>query len=98
MDCSSLARSRSRGFVSISKTLTKRWSQDTSSVVGAAARYGPQALAIGTTVKLTRALWIVPVSLITATYMRGAAKREGRPGQQAKVKIHGSFSCCLEPL
>jgi len=35
---------------------------DTSSVVGAAAAYGTQALAIGTTVKLARALWIVPVS------------------------------------
>ncbi|MCF6179821.1 MAG: putative sulfate exporter family transporter [Geopsychrobacter sp.] len=33
---------------------------DTSSVVGAAAAYGPTALAIGTTVKLTRAIWIVP--------------------------------------
>ena len=33
---------------------------DTSSVVGAAAHYGPQALTIGTTVKLARALWIVP--------------------------------------
>lgn len=60
---------------------------DTSSVVGAAARFGPQALAIGTTVKLARALWIVPVSLITAAYMRGVAKRDGRPGHQAKVKI-----------
>ena len=36
---------------------------DTSSVVGAAARYGPVALVVGTTVKLTRALWIVPVAL-----------------------------------
>lgn len=36
---------------------------DTSSVVGASAKYGQQALAIGTTVKLARALWIVPVSL-----------------------------------
>jgi uncharacterized integral membrane protein (TIGR00698 family) len=35
---------------------------DTSSVVGAAAIYGTQALAIGTTVKLTRALWILPLS------------------------------------
>lgn len=35
---------------------------DTSSVVGATARYGAVALAVGTTVKLTRALWIVPVS------------------------------------
>ena len=39
---------------------------DTSSVVGAAAKYGVQALQIGTTVKLARALWIVPVAMITA--------------------------------
>ena len=35
---------------------------DTSSVVGAAAKYGAVALAVGTTVKLARALWIVPMS------------------------------------
>ena len=40
---------------------------DTSSVVGAATRYGAQALVIGTTVKLARALWIVPLALGTAT-------------------------------
>jgi uncharacterized integral membrane protein (TIGR00698 family) len=39
---------------------------DTSSVVGATARYGAVALAVGTTVKLARALWIVPVSIVTA--------------------------------
>ena len=39
---------------------------DTSSVVGAAAKYGAQALIIGTTVKLARALWIVPLALGTA--------------------------------
>ena len=44
---------------------------DTSSVVGAAAKYGVQALSIATTVKLTRALWIVPLSLATAL-VRGA--------------------------
>lgn len=60
---------------------------DTSSVVGAAAKYGPQALAIGTTVKLARALWIVPVSLITAAYMGRAAKVDGRTGHPAKIKI-----------
>ncbi len=37
---------------------------DTSSVVGAAATFGATALAIGTTVKLTRALWIAPISLL----------------------------------
>jgi uncharacterized integral membrane protein (TIGR00698 family) len=36
---------------------------DTSSVVGAASHYGALALTVGTTVKLTRALWIVPVSV-----------------------------------
>ena len=39
---------------------------DTSSVVGAASKYGPQALLIGTTVKLARALWIVPLALAIA--------------------------------
>jgi uncharacterized integral membrane protein (TIGR00698 family) len=36
---------------------------DTSSVVGAAKAFGPEALTIGTTVKLVRALWIVPLTL-----------------------------------
>jgi uncharacterized integral membrane protein (TIGR00698 family) len=44
---------------------------DTSSVVGAAAKYGAEALAIATTVKLARALWIVPLALGTAM-VRGA--------------------------
>ena len=47
---------------------------DTSSVVGAAAKYGQQALAIGTTVKLARALWIVPVSMITAFLVKSKAR------------------------
>jgi uncharacterized integral membrane protein (TIGR00698 family) len=41
---------------------------DTSSVVGASAKYGAAALAIGTTVKLARALWIVPVTVATAVF------------------------------
>lgn len=36
---------------------------DTSSVVGAALQYGPEALDVATTLKLARALWIIPVSL-----------------------------------
>ncbi|MGA8160999.1 MAG: putative sulfate exporter family transporter, partial [Acidobacteriaceae bacterium] len=47
---------------------------DTSSVVGAAARYGSVALAIATTVKLARALWIVPISVGTALVRRSHAK------------------------
>lgn len=39
---------------------------DTSSVVGASAKYGNEALQIATTVKLARALWIAPIALIFA--------------------------------
>ncbi|MFV8332899.1 YeiH family protein [Flavobacterium sp. XS2P14] len=39
---------------------------DTSSVVGAASKFGTEALQIATTVKLARALWIIPIALITA--------------------------------
>ncbi|MGH9501447.1 MAG: YeiH family protein [Terriglobales bacterium] len=47
---------------------------DTSSVVGAAAKYGAVALAVGTTVKLARALWIVPMSLGTALIKHARAR------------------------
>jgi uncharacterized integral membrane protein (TIGR00698 family) len=47
---------------------------DTSSVVGAAAKYGASALQVGTTVKLARALWIVPLSLATAIAKGAKAK------------------------
>jgi uncharacterized integral membrane protein (TIGR00698 family) len=47
---------------------------DTSSVVGATAKYGPTALAVGTTVKLARALWIVPLSLVTAVTFKSKAR------------------------
>jgi uncharacterized integral membrane protein (TIGR00698 family) len=46
---------------------------DTSSVVGAAAKYGTAALAIATTVKLTRALWIVPLAVGTALFRKSKA-------------------------
>ena len=39
---------------------------DTSSVIGATARFGAEALQIATTVKLARALWIVPLTIATA--------------------------------
>ena len=47
---------------------------DTSSVVGATAKYGATALAVGTTIKLARALWIVPLSLVTAVAMKSKAR------------------------
>jgi uncharacterized integral membrane protein (TIGR00698 family) len=53
---------------------------DTSSVVGAATKYGPQALVIGTTVKLARALWIVPLALATAAILRRRSKNTANAG------------------
>ncbi len=47
---------------------------DTSSVVGATAKFGAVALAVGTTVKLARALWIVPVSVATSLVRKSRAK------------------------
>ena len=47
---------------------------DTSSVVGATAKYGALALAVGTTVKLARALWIVPLSVGTAVARKSKAR------------------------
>jgi uncharacterized integral membrane protein (TIGR00698 family) len=52
---------------------------DTSSVVGAASKYDAnfplaQALIVGTTVKLARALWIVPLALGTAAVKRSKSK------------------------
>ncbi|HEY2823509.1 MAG TPA: putative sulfate exporter family transporter [Candidatus Acidoferrum sp.] len=47
---------------------------DTSSVVGAASKYGAEALIVGTTVKLARALWIVPLALGTAAVKRSKSK------------------------
>ncbi len=49
---------------------------DTSSVVGAGARYGAVALTIATTVKLARALWIVPLTLGTASVRSWLRRRE----------------------
>lgn len=58
----------------LSETQFGLWSalaiHDTSSVVGATAKYGAVALAVGTSVKLARALWIVPVSIATAVVKR----------------------------
>ncbi|RIJ34086.1 YeiH family protein [Pontibacter oryzae] len=51
---------------------------DTSSVVGAAAKYGDEALQLATTLKLTRALWIVPMVLVS-----GMAFKSG----EAKAKV-----------
>jgi len=43
---------------------------DTSSVVGAANKYGAEALQVATTVKLARALWIIPVAFLTTIFFK----------------------------
>lgn len=48
---------------------------DTSSVVGAANKYGTEALQVATTVKLARALWIIPVALITAVVFKNKSSK-----------------------
>jgi len=64
--------------VHLSQTQFGLWAalaiHDTSSVVGAGAKYGPTALAVGTTVKLARALWIVPLAIATAMLKKSDAK------------------------
>jgi uncharacterized membrane protein YadS len=44
-------------------------------VVGAGAAYGEEALMVATTIKLTRALWIVPVALLTSFLFKSEGKR-----------------------
>lgn len=48
---------------------------DTSSVVGAASAYGSEALLTATTLKLARALWIIPVAFISALIFKGDSKK-----------------------
>jgi uncharacterized integral membrane protein (TIGR00698 family) len=55
---------------------------DTSSVVGAANKYGAEALQVATTVKLARALWIIPISLLTIFFFNKESRNAG-----AKIKI-----------
>lgn len=48
---------------------------DTSSVVGAGAAYGEEALEVATTIKLTRALWIIPLALATSLIFKSKDSR-----------------------
>ena len=52
---------------------------DTSSVVGAGAAYGEEALQVATTIKLTRALWIIPLALATSFIFRSGGKKVSIP-------------------
>lgn len=52
---------------------------DTSSVVGAGAAYGEEALRVATTIKLTRALWIIPVAILTSFIFKSKGRRVSIP-------------------
>jgi len=52
---------------------------DTSSVVGAAAKFGPHALEVATTVKLARALWIIPVAFASTFIFKNRSKKISMP-------------------
>jgi uncharacterized integral membrane protein (TIGR00698 family) len=60
---------------------------DTSSVVGAGARFGAVALTVATTVKLARALWIVPLVLVTAAVRTARARTEAGSTAAKKPQI-----------
>lgn len=52
---------------------------DTSSVVGAGSAFGEEALKLATTVKLTRALWIIPLALVSSLIFRAKGKKVSIP-------------------
>lgn len=52
---------------------------DTSSVVGAGEAYGEEALQLATLIKLTRALWIIPLALVTMFIFRDKTARISIP-------------------
>jgi uncharacterized integral membrane protein (TIGR00698 family) len=48
---------------------------DTSSVVGAASKYGTHSLEVATTVKLARALWIIPVAFVSTFIFKSTSRK-----------------------
>lgn len=65
-------------FLNLSQHQFGIWSalaiHDTSSVVGASLRFGSEALELATTIKLARALWIIPICLVLASFMKSKSK------------------------
>jgi uncharacterized integral membrane protein (TIGR00698 family) len=70
-------------YLNLSQTQFGLWCaiaiHDTSSVVGAASKYGAHALEVATTVKLARALWIIPVSFMSAFIFKNKSKKVSVP-------------------
>ncbi len=82
-------------FFELSQAAFGLWSalaiHDTSSVVGAGLHYGPQALEVGTTVKLARALWIVPLVLAVSFYMQRSVSGDSADGAPRTKRRHPWF-------
>ncbi|KAF2519139.1 putative sulfate exporter family transporter [Flavobacterium salilacus subsp. salilacus] len=70
-------------FIGLTQYQFGLWSaiaiHDTSSVVGAASAYGDEALQVATTVKLGRALWIIPLSLLTVAINKNSTGKIAIP-------------------
>jgi uncharacterized integral membrane protein (TIGR00698 family) len=70
-------------YLNLSQTQFGLWCaiaiHDTSSVVGAASKYGAHALEVATTVKLARALWIIPVAFMSTFIFKNQSKKISIP-------------------
>ena len=69
-------------YLNLSQTQFGLWCaiaiHDTSSVIGAAGKYGVQSLEVATSVKLARALWIIPLALLSTFIFKN---------KETKIKI-----------
>ena len=61
---------------------------DTSSVVGAATQYGNESLLIATTIKLARALWIIPMALLTSLVLKSKVRHQHFRGLFYSLYLH----------
>lgn len=89
----------------LSETQFGWWSalaiHDTSSVVSAASQYSPKSLELATTVKLVRALWIIPVALIASLVFKKTGNGVKIPwfiGVFVLAMIAGTYLPFLQPL
>ncbi len=74
---------------------------DTSSVVGAAAKYGDEALEVATTVKLARALWVIPIAFLSTILFKNKGSKVKIPyfiGLFVLAMLANSYIPFIQPL
>jgi len=74
---------------------------DTSSVVGAAAKYGDEALEVATTVKLARALWVIPIAFLSTMLFKNKGSKVKIPyfiGLFVLAMLANSYIPFIQPL